>query len=136
MSARNKARKRAFQILFEADQRKVDLAVVLADWTRRDEPPVSAYTKQLVEGYLEHSGRIDDLLGTYAMGWTLDRMPSVDRSVLRIGTYELLWEDEVPDPVVLDEAVELVKEFSTDESPGFVNGLLGRLQELKPSLAR
>ena len=141
MAARSKARKRALQILFEADQRGEKPTTVLADWIRLSRgdprhPPVSEYTMQLVEGYAEHSERIDELISTYAVGWTLDRMPVVDRNVLRLGAYELLWEDDVPDAVVLDEAVELAKEFSTDESPAFVNGLLGRLKDLKPSLRR
>ncbi|MGP3990299.1 transcription antitermination factor NusB [Streptomyces sp. 3N207] len=141
MAARNKARKRAFQILFEADQRGADVRTVLADWLRlartdSRQPPVSEYTMTLVEGYAGNIARIDELLSTYAVGWTLDRMPDVDRSILRLGVYELLWVDEVPDAVVIDEAVQLAKEFSTDESPGFINGLLGRLKELKPSLSR
>lgn len=141
MAARNKARKRAFQILFEADQRGEKPTTVLADWIRLArtddrQPPVGEYTMQLVEGYTGHAVRIDELLSTYSVGWALDRMPVVDRNVLRLGAYELIWEDEVPDAVVLDEAVELVKEFSTDDSPAFVNGLLGRLKDLKPSLRR
>ena len=139
-TARNKARTRAFQILFEADHRSVAPAEVLADWVRRSRTPdqgtpqVSEYTMQLVEGYSAYAARIDDLLSTYAVGWTLDRMPMVDRNVLRLGAYELIWEDEVPDAVVLDEAVQMAKEFSTDESPNFVNGLLARLKEIKPAL--
>ncbi|MBO8199906.1 transcription antitermination factor NusB [Streptomyces smyrnaeus] len=141
MAARNKARKRAFQILFEADQRGADVRTVLADWLRlartdTRQPPVSEYTMTLVEGYAGNAARIDELLSTYAVGWTLDRMPDVDRSILRLGVYELLWVDDVPDAVVIDEAVQLAKEFSTDESPGFINGLLGRLKELKPTLLR
>ncbi|MEU3189655.1 MULTISPECIES: transcription antitermination factor NusB [Streptomyces] len=141
MAARNKARKRAFQILFEADQRGADVRTVLADWLRlartdSRQPPVSEYTMTLVEGYAGNAARIDELLSTYAVDWTLDRMPDVDRGILRLGLYELLWVDEVPDAVAIDEAVQLAKEFSTDESPGFVNGLLGRLKELKPTLLR
>ncbi|SEQ79489.1 transcription antitermination factor NusB [Streptomyces radiopugnans] len=141
MAARSKARKRAFQILFESDQRGSAVTAVLADWIRHartDErqPPVGEYTMQLVEGYAEHADRIDELIATYAVGWTLDRMPAVDRNLLRLGAYELIWEDAVPDAVVIDEAVQLAKEFSTDESPTFVNGLLGRLKELKPTLKR
>ncbi|MFG2192194.1 transcription antitermination factor NusB [Streptomyces sp. NPDC048639] len=141
MAARNKARKRAFQILFESDQRDVAVKTVLADWLRLArtddrQPPVSEYTMQLVEGYEGRAERIDELIATYAVGWTLDRMPVVDRNILRLGAYELIWEDDVPDAVVIDEAVQLAKEFSTDESPAFVNGLLGRLKDLKPSLRR
>ncbi|NEW70278.1 transcription antitermination factor NusB [Streptomyces rhizosphaericus] len=141
MAARNKARKRAFQILFEADQRGSTVQTVLADWIRLArtddrQPPVSEYTMQLVEGYAQHVARIDELIATYAVGWTLDRMPVVDRNILRLGAYELVWEDATPDAVVIDEAVQLAKEFSTDDSPAFVNGLLGRIKELKPSLRR
>ncbi|MEU2560560.1 transcription antitermination factor NusB [Streptomyces longispororuber] len=141
MAARNTARKRAFQILFEADQRGVDVLTVLADWVRHSrtdtrQPPVSEYTMELVEGYEQYAARIDELISQYAVGWTLDRMPVVDRNILRLGTYELVWVDGTPDAVVLDEAVQLAKEFSTDDSPAFVNGLLGRFKELKPSLRR
>jgi N utilization substance protein B len=141
VAARNKARKRAFQILFEAEQRGVPPKTAMADWIRLArtddrQPPVTEYTMQLVEGFEAHAERIDELLSSYSVGWSLDRMPVVDRNVLRLGTYELLWEDDVPDAVVLDEAVQLAKEFSTDESPSFVNGLLARLMELKPTLKR
>ncbi|MBD0740677.1 transcription antitermination factor NusB [Streptomyces sp. CBMA152] len=141
MAARNKARKRAFQILFEADQRGESVQTVLADWVRHSrsddrQPPVNEYTMELVEGYAQHVARIDDLISTYAVDWTLDRMPVVDRNILRLGTYELVWMDETPDAVVIDEAVQLAKEFSTDDSPAFVNGLLARFKELKPSLRR
>ena len=139
-TARNKARTRAFQILFEAEppgRRPAGRARGLgAPRPDPDEgtPQVSEYTMELVEGYTSTAARIDDLLATYAVGWTLDRMPIVDRNVLRLGAYELIWVDSVPDAVVLDEAVQIAKEFSTDESPAFVNGLLARLMELKPSL--
>ncbi|WP_030251599.1 transcription antitermination factor NusB [Streptomyces violens] len=141
MAARNKARKRAFQILFEADQRGADVQTVLADWMRHArtdtrQPPVNEYTLELVEGYADHVERIDELIATYAVGWTLDRMPVVDRNILRLGAYELIWVDATPDAVVIDEAVQLAKEFSTDDSPSFVNGMLGRLKEMKPSLRR
>lgn len=141
MAARTKARKRAFQILFEADQRGSAVQDVLADWIRHArtdsrQPPVTAYTMELVEGYAEHAARIDELISTYSVGWTLDRMPVVDRCILRLGAYELLWSEETPDAVALDEAVQLAKEFSTDDSPSFVNGLLGRLKDLGPTLRR
>ncbi|MFD6289394.1 transcription antitermination factor NusB [Streptomyces sp. NPDC060205] len=141
MAARNTARKRAFQILFEGDQRDVDVQTVLADWVRHSrtdtrQPPVSEFTMELVEGYADHARRIDELISQYAVDWTLDRMPVVDRNILRLGAYELIWVDETPDAVVLDEAVQLAKEFSTDDSPAFVNGLLGRFKELKSSLRR
>ncbi|MCP9959703.1 transcription antitermination factor NusB [Streptomyces sudanensis] len=141
MAARNKARKRAFQILFEADQRGVPVQQALADWighARSDDrqPPVNEYTMELVEGYAQYARRIDELISTYAVGWTLDRMPVVDRNILRLGAYELVWVDATPDPVAIDEAVQLAKEFSTDDSPSFVNGLLARFKDLKPGLRR
>ncbi|GAB2795641.1 transcription antitermination factor NusB [Streptomyces daliensis] len=141
MAARNKARKRAFQIIFEADQRGSAVTDVLADWIRHArsddrQPPVSEYTMELIEGYAQNAPRIDELISTYSVGWTLDRMPVVDRCILRLGAYELIWSDETPDAVVIDEAIQLAREFSTDESPTFINGLLGRLKELKPTLRR
>ncbi|MBT2493639.1 transcription antitermination factor NusB [Streptomyces sp. ISL-96] len=141
MAARNTARKRAFQILFEADQRSESVQTVLADWMRHArtdtrQPPVSEYTMQLVEGYAQYADRIEELIATYAVDWAIDRMPVVDRNILRLATYELVWMDETPDAVVIDEAVQIAKEFSTDDSPSFVNGLLGRFKELKPSLRR
>ncbi|WP_062215584.1 transcription antitermination factor NusB [Streptomyces sp. NBRC 109706] len=141
MAARSKARKRALQILFEADQRAASPVEVLADWQRlagtdERQPPVSEFSRRLVEGYAERAERIDELLAQYTVGWPLDRMPVVDRNILRLCAFELIWEDETPDAVVLDEAVQLAREFSTEESPSFVNGLLGRLKDLKPTLRR
>jgi transcription antitermination protein NusB len=97
-------------------------------------PPVSAYAADLVRGVAAHSARIDELIAAHAEGWTLDRMPAVDRNVLRIGVYELLWAPDVPDGVAISEAVALAADLSTDASPAFVNGLLARLAGLKPSL--
>ena len=134
MPARSKARKRALDVLFEAEQRSVPVLDTLAGRVAAAEPPVSEYTVQLVEGVVAHQARIDELLTTYARDWPLDRMPAVDRALLRLATFELLWCDDVPDAVVLDEAVTLARSLSTDESPGFVNGLLARLLELKPEI--
>jgi N utilization substance protein B len=99
------------------------------------DPPLNEYTVTLVEGIIAHRERIDELLSTYAVGWTLDRMPAVDRNVLRIGVFEIVYRDDVPDAVAISEAVNLVQDLSTDDSPGFVNGLLGRIAEVKPSLS-
>jgi N utilization substance protein B len=141
VAARNKARKRAFQIIFEADQRDSTPTAVMQDWIRHagtDErqPPVSEYTMQLIEGYAQNAERIDELISTYSVGWTLDRMPVADRCILRLAAYELIWSEEVPEAVVIDEALDIAREFSTDESPPFINGLLGRLKDLKPTLRR
>ena len=134
MSARSKARQRALEVLFEGDVRGVPSGEVLQRRASTASPPLNPYVLTLVEGALAHAERIDELLTTYAVGWTLDRMPAVDRNILRIGAYELLWCDDVPDGVAISEAVALARELSTDESPAFVNGLLSRLQQLKPSL--
>jgi transcription antitermination protein NusB len=133
-SARRKARKRALDILFESDLRGTDVLATVADRLAQADPPVPQYAVDLVEGVTERRGRIDELLTTYAEGWTLERMPAVDRNILRVAIYELLWRDDIPDAVAIDEAVDLAKELSTDESPRFVNGLLGRLQLLKAEL--
>jgi transcription antitermination protein NusB len=135
VGARSQARKRALDVLYESDLRGADVVATLAARLAEADPPISAYAVELVEGVTAHRKRIDELLMAYAEGWTLERMPPVDRNVLRIGIYELLWRADVPDGVVLDEAVELAKRLSTDSSPGFVNGLLARLLALKPSLA-
>ncbi len=136
MGARSKARKRALDVLYEAAQRDADPIATLRERLAQSDPPVPEYAAELVEGVVTHRERIDELLSTYAaQDWTLERFPPVDRAALRIGTYELLWCDDVPDGVAVSEAVELAGSLSTDESAGFVNGLLGRLLQLKPSLA-
>ncbi|MFI6987194.1 transcription antitermination factor NusB [Nonomuraea wenchangensis] len=134
MSARGKARRRALDILFESELRDEDPLKILAERVERKEPPVNEYTSAIVEGVARHRPRIDELITTYAEGWTLDRMPAVDRNLLRGGTYELLWMPGVPEGVVISEWVHLAGELSTDESPQFVNGLLARFKQLKPSL--
>ena len=139
MSARSKARKRALDVLYEADIRDLaPTAVLEATALRRAEEgqaSLNDYVTELVNGVIEHQAYIDELLGSYSMGWTLERMPAVDRAILRLGSFELLWRDDVPDAVAISEAVLLAQELSTEESASFVNGLLGRLLELKPRLA-
>ena len=135
MGARSKARKRALDVLYEAGQRRADPMATLRERLAQSDPPVPEYATELVEGVVAHQQRIDELLSTYAEDWTLERMPPVDLAALRIGAYELLWRDDVPDAVAVSEAVALASSLSTDESAGFVNGLLARLLSLKPSLA-
>jgi N utilization substance protein B len=136
VAARSKARKRAADLLFEADMRGLDVAELLRE--RIEQPvgdkPIPPYTCEVVAAVAAHQERIDELLATYSHGWTLDRMPPVDRALLRIGVWEILFNDDVPDVVAIDEAVNLAASLSTDESPAFVNGLLGRIVELKPVL--
>ncbi len=125
VSARSKARKRAVDVLYEADLRRSDPLAVLRDRVTDGNPPVPDHAVRLVEGAVEQGARIDELIEEHASGWSLDRLPDVDRAILRMAVYELLWVDDVPDAVVIDEAVELAKALSTDDSPAYVNGVLG-----------
>jgi transcription antitermination protein NusB len=134
VAARSKARKRALDILYEAEIKGESPLSILEARTIRAEPPVSDYAAELVRGVQAHREEIDRLLAENSRGWTLDRMPAVDRNILRIGGYELLWGSEVPEAVAISEAVLLAGDVSTDASPAFVNGLLARLLELKPKL--
>jgi N utilization substance protein B len=135
LAARSKARKRALDILFEAELRRESALSVLEARIIQADPPVSAYAAELVRGVHAHRAQIDRLLAENSRGWTLDRMPAVDRNILRIGCYELLWGTEIPDPVAISEAVILARDLSTEASPTFVNGLLARLLELKPTMS-
>jgi len=135
LRARTKARKRALDILFESEARGDDALEVLAHRRDSDDaPPVSDYAAMLVEGVVTHRERIDQLLSEHAEGWTVARMPAVDRTLLRIGVFELLWVDEIDDPVAITEAVELAKTLSTDDSPRFLNGVLGRIADIAEHL--
>jgi len=133
--ARSKARKRALDVLFEAELRDRPVLDVLAERATDEIPPLPSYAADLVRGVHAHQERIDQLIASSAQGWALERMPAVDRNVLRIGAYELLWADDVPDAVAISEAVRLARDLSTEGSPTFVNGLLARLLELKPTLS-
>ncbi|MFD6097884.1 transcription antitermination factor NusB [Nocardiopsis flavescens] len=133
--ARRKARRRAVEVLYEAEVRNISVEEVIGRRRAQPEPPINEFTEQLARSIDEHRRRIDDLLDTYAIGWTLERMPVVDRNILRMGAYELLWAEDIPDAVAIAEAVGVAKELSTDESPNFVNGLLSRLMENKAKLA-
>ena len=131
MAARSKARKRAVDVLYAADLRGRNRLDQLADEVSAGQPPVNDYTVRLVEGVDEHAEEIDRLVDTHATGWSLERLPDVDRAILRMAVFELLWEDDVPDPVVIDEAVTLARTLSTEDSPGFVNGVLGAIADAK-----
>jgi N utilization substance protein B len=134
MAARSKARKRAVDVLYESDLRGTDPLTTLGERIALADPPVNSYTVELVEGVQTHRVEVDSILGDYAEGWTVQRMPDVDRAVLRLAVYELLWQPDVPGPVVIDEAVELAKSLSTDESPRFVNGVLARVLRDRPGV--
>ncbi len=134
MSARTKSRKRALDILFESEAQSLEPGGTLAE--RRDslDYPVNDYAVSLIEGVVLHRDRLDEIISEHAKDWTLDRMPAVDRNLLRIGAYEILYVEEVPDAVAVSEAVSLAGDLSTDESPAFVNGLLSKIVELKSTL--
>jgi transcription antitermination protein NusB len=136
MSARTKARKRALDVLFEAEQRAVNAETLLAERLANPgtEAPLNEYSVTLVQGVVRKWTAINELLSTYSQGWTIERMPAVDRAILRIGTYEVVYSEEVPDGVAISEAVALARSLSTDDSPSFVNGLLARIAEVKPTL--
>ena len=134
MGARSKARKRALDVLYESDLRGADVRATLQERLAQADPPIAAYAVELVEGVLAHRELIDRVLRRVAVDWSLERMPPVDRNLLRIGAYELLWGDDVPDSVALSEAVELATTLSTEQSPSFVNGVLARVLELKPEV--
>ena len=132
MSARSKARKRALDVLFECEARGLPIGATL-DARRADassdprSPAVAPYTEELVNGVADHRDQIDALIARLAHGWDLDRMPAVDRNLLRIGAFEVLWRDDVPNAVAVSEAVALATDLSTEESPSFVNGVLSRV---------
>ena len=136
VSARSKARKRALDLLFEAEQRGINADALLTERMARPatQHDLNDYTVEIVRGVVAKWVQIDELLATYSQGWTVQRMPAVDRAILRIGAWEVVFSDAIPDAVAISEAVALAKSLSTDDSPTFVNGLLARLSEVKPTL--
>lgn len=134
MRTLTKARIRALEVVFEAESRGDDLLEALERRRLHTSALIGEYPERIVRGIVMHDEEISEALQTYAKGWTLDRMPAVDRAILKIGAWELLYNDDVPDAVAVSEAVGLARTHSTDDSPRFVNGLLGRLQKVKPTL--
>ncbi|MEO7268244.1 MAG: transcription antitermination factor NusB [Knoellia sp.] len=136
MGARTKSRRRAIDLLFEAEQRQVNATELLKERlaTPVTDAPLNEFTATLVTGVVDNWSQINDLLATYSQGWSVERMPAVDRAILRVGAFEVLF-GEVPEGVAIAEAVAIATELSTDDSPKFVNGLLARLAEVKPTLA-
>ena len=139
VKGRHQARKRAVDLLFEAEARGltpvevVDVRTALAQ-AKPEVAPLHPYTVAVARGVSEHAAHIDDMITSHLQGWTLDRLPAVDRAVLRVAVWELLYADDVPEPVAVDEAVELAKELSTDESPSFINGVLGQVMLVTPQI--
>jgi len=135
VSARSKARKAALDFLYESDIRKGAALEILQLRQNELDLPVREFTKDLVSGVESHRRKIDELIATYSQGWDMDRMPVVDRNILRLAIYELLWSSEVPVPVVIDEAVQLAQTLSTDDSSKYINGVLSKIVEIKADLA-
>ena len=139
MSARSKARKQTLDLLYEADIRGTSAAELLTvrdvEEEGPDSRPIREYTKVLVSGVMEKKRKIDELITTYAQGWDMDRLPTVDRNILRIGIYEIVWSDDLADGIAIDEALNLAKELSTDESATYIHGVLGRISSIKDSIA-
>ena len=139
MSARSKARKQSLDLLYEGDirgQAPADL-LALREVVEEgpDARPIREYTKEFIGGIGENRRKIDELISTYAQGCDMDRLPAVDRNILRLGIYEILWCKDLADAVAIDEALNLAKELSTDESATYIHGVLGRIASIKDSLA-
>lgn len=139
MSARSKARKQALDILFESDIRQSSASELLESRLVVEEGPdarpIRDFARALVNGVIEHRRKIDELISTYAQGWDMDRLPIVDRNILRIAIYEILWGKDVPDAVAIDEALTMAALLSTEESAGYIHGVLGRISSIKGDLA-
>lgn len=136
---RHQARKRAVEVLFEAEARGLTAAELAESRTTLAESDIETsglnpYTVTVAHGVTEHAAHVDDLISAHLQGWTLERLPAVDRAILRVAVWELLHAEDVPEPVAVDEAVELAKKLSTDESPGFVNGVLGQIMLVTPQI--
>jgi len=140
VSARSKARKQTLDLLYEADIRGASAAelMVLRDVVEEgpDARPIRDFTKILVTGVTDNKRKIDELIATYAQGWDMDRLPAVDRNILRLGIYEIVWSVDLDDGIAIDEALNLARELSTDESAGYIHGVLGRISSIKESIAR
>ena len=140
MSARSKARKQTLDLLYEADIRGASASDLMAlrDVIEEgpDARPIREFTKTLVSGVSDNKRNIDELITTYAQGWDMDRLPAVDRNILRLGIFEIVWSDDLDDGIAIDEALNLARELSTDESAGYIHGVLGRISSIKESIAR
>jgi N utilization substance protein B len=139
LSARTKARKRAVDAVFAADIRGKSPLELLEDTLeqnadRQNQDVIFAYAQIIVEGVIKHKDEIDAYLEAYSQGWSLDRMPTLDRAIMRVATWEIVYNDDVPDSVAVNEAVEIAKEYSTDDSPAFINGLLNKISSTKTAL--
>ncbi len=139
MSARSKARKQSLDLLYESDIRGTQALDILlsrvVEETGPDARPIREYTREIISGISQHHRKIDELIATYAQGWDMDRLPAVDRNILRLAIFELLWGSDLTDSIVIDEALTLAKDLSTDESAGYIHGVLGRISSIKGELS-
>ena len=139
MSARSKARKQTLDLLYEADIRGTAAIDILAsrsdDDSDGDARPIREFTRELIAGISAQKRKIDELISTYAQGWDMDRLPTVDRNILRLAIYELIWTPDLPEGVVINEALELAKQLSTDESASYIHGVLGKISVIRESIA-
>jgi N utilization substance protein B len=140
VSARSKARKQALDILYESDIRNSDAVATLESREVVEEGPdarpIRDFTRELIAGVSANRRKIDELIATYAQGWDMDRLAAVDRNILRLGIYEIVWSDDVADGIAIDEAITLAKDLSTDDSATFIHGLLGKISSIKESISR
>ena len=140
MSARSKARKQALDILYEADIRSSDALAILESRDVVEEGPdarpIREYTRELISGVTSNKRKVDELIATYAQGWDMDRLAAVDRNILRLGIFEIIWSDDLADGIAIDEAITLAKDLSTEDSATFIHGLLGKISSIKESVAR
>ena len=140
MSARSKARKQALDILYESDIRSSDaLATLEARDVVEEGPdarPIRDFTRELISGVTSNKRKIDELIATYSQGWDMDRLAAVDRNILRLGIFEIVWNDDLADGIAIDEAITLAKDLSTDDSATFIHGLLGKISSIKESIVR
>lgn len=140
MSARSKARKQTLDLLYEADIRGAAAIDILAGRVDNGEDldarPIREFTRELIAGISAQKRKIDELISTYAKGWDMDRLPTVDRNILRLAIYELVWSPDLAEGIVINEALDLAKELSTDESASYIHGVLGKISMIKESIAR
>jgi N utilization substance protein B len=140
VSARSKARKQALDLLYEADIRGASAAdLLIARDLPQDGPdarPIREFTRELISGVTANKRKIDELITTYAQGWDMDRLPALDRNILRLGIYEIVWTPELSEGIAIDEALNLAKELSTEESAGYIHGVLGKISQIRDSVAR
>jgi len=131
VGSRTKSRRKAAEILYEADIRTNSITETLHRAQTQGVTQYNEFSVQLIEGVQSHLQSIDDIINTYSEGWKIERMPSLDRALARIGVFELLFRDDIPDEATISEIVSLASEMSTEQSPQFLNGLLAKIASVR-----